>query len=315
MIINKQCLFVCITNNTHMKFKEIKCTGESIVEENKKQPDAKIKEDSLFMVESDKLISAKLNQGHKKIEEGKQIITKVLNSLHFNKKQNKKMEINVPKNFFSKQYIEQKPNEEKIFFNNKRIYLYKTELCRSYSELGFCKYGDRCQFSHSSIELRGVNRHPKYKTETCRVFWEQGTCPYGKRCCFLHSNVDLDIDEPFEPKKQTLMRFNKDFVLKEENQIEKLPNLYSRNELYKDSEPIKDDILIKRKVGKVDMSLFEDLEIECNDIDQNEESKKESVDQNETETFIDVFFKISDLNKKMKEKERFERIVFGYKNM
>lgn len=68
----------------------------------------------------------------------------------------------------------------------KRARLYKTEICRAYEETGHCRYGDRCQFAHSTAELRPTPRHPRYKTEICRTFWEQGTCPYGKRCCFIH---------------------------------------------------------------------------------------------------------------------------------
>lgn len=69
---------------------------------------------------------------------------------------------------------------------NKKYQLYKTEMCRSHTEMGYCRYGDKCQFAHSESELRYVQRHPKYKTETCKTFWEEGSCPYGKRCCFIH---------------------------------------------------------------------------------------------------------------------------------
>lgn len=69
--------------------------------------------------------------------------------------------------------------------------LYKTEICRSWEETGNCRYGNKCQFAHSTDEVRPVDRHPKYKTEMCRTFWEKGACPYGKRCCFIHTDKDL----------------------------------------------------------------------------------------------------------------------------
>jgi hypothetical protein len=56
--------------------------------------------------------------------------------------------------------------------NNRKLGLYKTELCRSWEEKGTCRYGTKCQFAHGQDELRNVQRHPKYKTEICRV------------CCF-----------------------------------------------------------------------------------------------------------------------------------
>ncbi|KAK2462039.1 hypothetical protein APHAL10511_006502 [Amanita phalloides] len=73
--------------------------------------------------------------------------------------------------------------------NNRKLNLYKTELCRSWEEKGSCRYGAKCQFAHGEEELRKVSRHPKYKTEICRTFWVSGSCPYGKRCCFIHTEV------------------------------------------------------------------------------------------------------------------------------
>ncbi|KAJ3036773.1 hypothetical protein HDV00_002385 [Rhizophlyctis rosea] len=73
----------------------------------------------------------------------------------------------------------------------KKLSLYKTELCRSWEETGYCRYASKCQFAHSESELRPVDRHPKYKTEMCKTFWEKGTCPYGKRCCFIHTERDV----------------------------------------------------------------------------------------------------------------------------
>ncbi|KAK9394253.1 tristetraprolin [Crotalus adamanteus] len=63
---------------------------------------------------------------------------------------------------------------------------YKTELCRTFSESGRCKYGAKCQFAHGAAELRSVSRHPKYKTELCHKFYLHGECPYGARCHFIH---------------------------------------------------------------------------------------------------------------------------------
>ncbi len=45
--------------------------------------------------------------------------------------------------------------------NNRKLGLYKTELCRSWEEKGTCRYGAKCQFAHSEGEVRRVSRHPK----------------------------------------------------------------------------------------------------------------------------------------------------------
>lgn len=67
---------------------------------------------------------------------------------------------------------------------------YKTELCRSFTENGLCKYGSKCQFAHGVEEIRDLNRHPKYKTEPCRTFHTIGFCPYGIRCHFVHNGEE-----------------------------------------------------------------------------------------------------------------------------
>ncbi|KAJ5076954.1 mRNA decay activator protein zfp36l1 [Anaeramoeba ignava] len=68
--------------------------------------------------------------------------------------------------------------------------LYKTELCRSWEETGFCKYGGKCQFAHGEHELRNIARHPKYKTQVCKSFHKDGFCCYGKRCRFIHDKIE-----------------------------------------------------------------------------------------------------------------------------
>lgn len=78
---------------------------------------------------------------------------------------------------------EEQPNiEDELQKQN----LYKTELCRSFTETGICRYGHKCQFAHGGHELRPVLRHPKYKTEACKTFSITGQCPYGNRCRFIH---------------------------------------------------------------------------------------------------------------------------------
>ena len=47
--------------------------------------------------------------------------------------------------------------------NNRKLGLYKTELCRSWEEKGSCRYGPKCQFAHGEEEIRRVARHPKVR--------------------------------------------------------------------------------------------------------------------------------------------------------
>jgi tristetraprolin/butyrate response factor 1 len=48
--------------------------------------------------------------------------------------------------------------------NNRKLGLYKTELCRSWEEKGTCRYGPKCQFAHGEDEVRKVARHPKVRS-------------------------------------------------------------------------------------------------------------------------------------------------------
>lgn len=72
--------------------------------------------------------------------------------------------------------------------------LYKTELCKHFTENGACRYGSKCQFAHGEEELRGVLRHPKYKTTRCKAFLSTGKCMYGSRCRFIHTDLYDDDD-------------------------------------------------------------------------------------------------------------------------
>jgi len=88
--------------------------------------------------------------------------------------------------------------------------LYKTELCRSFSETGVCRYGHKCQFAHGEHELRATLRHPKYKTEFCKRFATTGNCPYGPRCRFIHPGINgnwstsWSVDDPLADELEEL---------------------------------------------------------------------------------------------------------------
>lgn len=71
--------------------------------------------------------------------------------------------------------------------NNKTKY--KTELCRNYSEKGWCPYGDKCQYAHGYHDVQMgpcCSKKSGYRTRKCKSFWNDGQCSYGKRCQFSH---------------------------------------------------------------------------------------------------------------------------------
>jgi hypothetical protein len=84
----------------------------------------------------------------------------------------------------------------------KTVRLYKSELCKMFSETGICKFGDRCQFAHGKKELREVDRHKKYKTRKCKKFHEEGICPFGNRCAFIHGEEQRKSPQNLKNSKE-----------------------------------------------------------------------------------------------------------------
>ncbi len=64
---------------------------------------------------------------------------------------------------------------------------FKTELCKSWVESGFCIYGNKCRFAHGKEEImeKPINNQ-KYKQKACLTFFQYGFCNYGIRCHFKH---------------------------------------------------------------------------------------------------------------------------------
>jgi len=84
---------------------------------------------------------------------------------------------------------------------------YKTEMCKNWIEVGYCRYGSKCQFAHGDQELMGKQApsNSKYKSKQCTTFQEKLFCPYGKRCLFRHE--DRTIDEIKELHFTILLQF------------------------------------------------------------------------------------------------------------
>ncbi|CAG8463576.1 9079_t:CDS:2 [Paraglomus brasilianum] len=127
-------------------------------------------------------------RGHIRDDAGKNY--QINNAPMTDKKNINTVENNVVINVARNKIIQDKSSAE-IEKEQKKATLYKTEMCRNWEEKGDCRYGVKCQFAHSSTELREVKKHPKYKTEICKTFWEKGACPYGRRCCFIHNEKNL----------------------------------------------------------------------------------------------------------------------------
>ena len=64
---------------------------------------------------------------------------------------------------------------------------YKTEVCLTFSENGFCPYGNLCRFAHGKNQLFQKDwNHPNYKKKDCLTFHLYSYCNYGARCHFRH---------------------------------------------------------------------------------------------------------------------------------
>ncbi|WUR03817.1 CCCH-type Zn-finger protein [Vairimorpha necatrix] len=164
----------------------------------------------------------------------------------------------------------------KEYFNNKKVQLYKTEICRSHSEIGYCKYGTKCQFAHALSELRSVNRHPRYKTETCKTFWEEGSCPYGKRCCFIHiknNNIDIRVLEENTNDENIVENIQQEEIYKPDiekinfkkmNEIES--GMFSSIDRYEDKDETNKDLVVSKDVDRLP-NLKAEIEIDVSRYD------------------------------------------------
>ena len=75
---------------------------------------------------------------------------------------------------------------------------YKTELCKSFMEDNFCKYGNKCRFAHGDDELVIKEKINNYKRKLCKSFFNEGFCNYGIRCNFQHDQRKFsEIKLPF----------------------------------------------------------------------------------------------------------------------
>lgn len=75
---------------------------------------------------------------------------------------------------------------------------YKTELCKSWIETGFCVYGNKCRFAHGDKELVAKINTNNYKKKLCKSFKESGICLYGPKCNFKHFDKRLcDLKLPY----------------------------------------------------------------------------------------------------------------------
>jgi len=72
---------------------------------------------------------------------------------------------------------------------------YKTEICRSHRDLGYCEYEEKCQFAHGVEQLRSRKFSPKYKTQPCKNYRKHGNCRFGPRCQFVHDEERITVGD------------------------------------------------------------------------------------------------------------------------
>lgn len=75
-----------------------------------------------------------------------------------------------------------------------------TEICRAFRNQGRCRYGDECQYEHTSGDP--IPAPPRGE---CFNFKENGSCQFGDRCRFTHGGDDerFDADGNRKPSEKT----------------------------------------------------------------------------------------------------------------
>ena len=59
-------------------------------------------------------------------------------------------------------------------------------LCKNWVLYNNCYFKDICSFAHGEKELRFDSNVEAYKTKVCKKFQDLGYCNYGNRCQYLH---------------------------------------------------------------------------------------------------------------------------------
>ena len=67
---------------------------------------------------------------------------------------------------------------------------HKTELCKTFSEMGYCNYGENCRFAHGKHELVRLPVNKEMKKRKCKGYWGKSVCTYGVRCQFGHQATE-----------------------------------------------------------------------------------------------------------------------------
>eukprot|EP00794_Sanderia_malayensis_P001694 gene1694-1885_t len=67
----------------------------------------------------------------------------------------------------------------------------RNKICYHYSSKGFCRHGDECMYIHKETRL-----------EVCRNFQASGTCRYGERCFYSHNRQASTHNESEKQIKQ-----------------------------------------------------------------------------------------------------------------
>lgn len=83
-------------------------------------------------------------------------------------------------------------DKDEEFFTKTNPHKHKTELCKTFSELGACPYQLKCRFAHGKHELVRHSNKIHSKSRKCNGFWKNGCCPYGSRCQFGHSSKNWE---------------------------------------------------------------------------------------------------------------------------
>lgn len=83
-------------------------------------------------------------------------------------------------------------DQEEEFVAKTNPLKHKTELCKTYSLLGYCNYGSKCRFAHGKKELKRDSVCKDHKNRRCNGFWRRGTCCYGIRCQFGHAELNWE---------------------------------------------------------------------------------------------------------------------------
>ena len=91
----------------------------------------------------------------------------------------------------------QQNEQQNLGDHNPNLLRQKTQICRHFTNKGFCKFGDDCQLIHGEGEAKSS----RLESRMCRLYTNKGFCKFGNDCQLVHAELEMKNSRSEEIKQ------------------------------------------------------------------------------------------------------------------